>query len=632
MRITQSATHRRLLTAASLVLLAGITFLIYSNTLDSPFEFDDTEKITENPAIRMTELSWEGIKTAVLGSRPKSRPLPNISFALNFYMGRYNVIGYHLTNIFIHLAAGLLLFFLVRLTLRSFAPPTGTRSWPAPGWLAFFASLLWLVQPVNTQAVTYTVQRMASMAALFFILSLFLYAWGRVQWRARGKLTLAAALAFSGCVLSGTCAILSKENAAMLPIIILLYEWFFFQDLSVSIPKRQILWIVGVILIFSVIAICYLGVNPLDRILNGYTQQEFTLPERVMTEWRVIIYYVSLFFYPHSVRLILDHDYPLSYSLAEPGTTLFCLGAVFALIMLCIYLARRHRFLAFCLAWFLATLVIESSVIGLDTIFEHRTYLPFMLFMAGGAYLALGYIRPTKAAIIGLCMVALVFSIWTWQRNTIWQSPIDLWTDNVHKSPNDPRPHGSLGMAHLDRTYNDADQVDRAIHHCKTALALGSGTQWRVKYKWSVLYNLGDALRRKGQVDQAVAYYLQVLEIKPMHTKARINLASILIQKQRYSDALAHLEPVLSAESNAEAHVNAGVAFAHINRIDEAVFHFRKALIIHPDIAETHNNLGVLLIQKGDLQAAQSHFKTALRLRPEYGNARQNLEKLRTLE
>src|SRR6056297_2750511 len=616
MTITQSAIHRRFLTATSLILLAGTVLLVYSNTLKSPFVFDDCYKILENKAIRMTEASWGGIKTAALESQPKTRPLPNISFALNYYMGRYNVFGYHLTNILIHFATGLLLFFMVRITLIKFGPPAGSRPLAKPECIAFFAGLLWLVQPINTQAVTYTVQRMASMAAFFYILSLFLYVWGRSRWRAQGKIRPVAVLALSGCLIAGLCALVSKQNAAMLPIIILLYEWFFFQDRRITLSKKQSGWIIGGLAVFGGIVLLYLGGNPIDRILDDYARQNFTLPERVMTEWRVVIYYITLLFYPHPIRLMLDYDYPLSISPAQPATTLLCLGALVALIMLCIYLARWHRLLAFCLVWFLANMMIESSIIGLEIIYEHRTYLPFMLLIVGGTYLVLNYARPAKMALASLCIIAVTFSIWTYQRNTVWKDRIDFWTDNALKAPREFRPHTNLA-----RALHDAGRIDAAIDQYRKSLTLASDHA-------DTLNNLGNALKCKGRIDKAITCYMGALEIDPKQIRARINMAAIMIQKQRYSVALSYLSPIIKEKSNAEAHLNAGTALANMDRIDEAISHFKKALDIHPDIAETHNNLGVMLVQKGDLRAARDHFKTALRLKPGYKSAKQNLKKI----
>ena len=616
MSINRFTPYRPFLTAAGIMLLIAVVWLIYSNTLNAPFVFDDHGYITEDPAIRMTDLSWENIKKAALEGRPKNRLVPNISFAVNFYMGHYHVFGYHLTNIMIHLASGLVLFFLVRLTLARFGPPAGTNPWATPGTIAFFAALIWLVQPVNTQAVTYLVQRMTSLMVFFYILSLFLYAWARSRWQDNGRLTPTALASLVGCGLAGLFAVLSKENAGMLPIMILVYEWFFFQELRINLSKRQILWAIGITAVFIAISLLYLGADPLERILKAYTRREFTLSERVMTEWRVVIYYITLFFYPHPARLILDHDYPLSIAPTHPATTLVCLAALIALAGLTIYMARRHQVIAFCLLWFLANLVIESSVVGIEIIYEHRTYLPFMFLIAGGVYLALYHGRWQKFTIAGLCIIALIFSVWAYQRNTIWQSRVDFWADNAKKAPNDFRPHHDLGAA-----FYDAGQMNPAIGQYRKALALKPGHT-------DTLNNLGNAFKRKGQINKATAYYNRAIKTNPRHTKARINLAGALIEQGRYKTALAHLNQVLSRGPNAEAHVNAGAALAHMNRLDDAIKHFKKALALHPDIAETHNNLGVLLIQKGDFEAAKNHFKAALRLRADYAGARQNLEKL----
>lgn len=168
MTISHSAeTSPRCLIAASLLLLAVIVCIIYSNTFTVPFVFDDRINITRVPAMHMTELSWENIKTAVQEAHSEYRPLPNISFALNHYFHGLNVTGYHMVNISLHLMAGLFLFLFVRQTLLIHGLPQKPGYTISPEVLAFSAALIWIVNPVNTRAVTYIVQRMTSMAALF---------------------------------------------------------------------------------------------------------------------------------------------------------------------------------------------------------------------------------------------------------------------------------------------------------------------------------------------------------------------------------------------------------------------------------------------------------------------------------
>jgi tetratricopeptide (TPR) repeat protein len=218
--MTQDTSSTKFYTTHILLLLSimlAFGAMVYSNTFDSPLIFDDEFFIVNDHAIRMTELSWNSIKTAALEGKPAHRYLPNISLAINYYFGRLNPFGYHLVNLILHLLSGVCLFFFLRLTLRaSIKKPKaliiistqcnrrggvyprpqreGIKPSPTmdamiteafdyktnPDIIAFFASLLWIVQPVGTQAVTYICQRMASMVALFYILSLLLYVKGRM--------------------------------------------------------------------------------------------------------------------------------------------------------------------------------------------------------------------------------------------------------------------------------------------------------------------------------------------------------------------------------------------------------------------------------------------------------------------
>jgi len=160
-----------------LVSLVVLAFLIYSNTLGSPFVFDDAPNIQENPHIRLTKLTLEGIKNAGLQNSSSNRPVANISFALNYYFHQYHVLGYHLVNILIHAAAGFFLYLLVKTTMNL---PSLRSRYGSHEWIPLFTVLIWLVHPIQTQSVTYIVQRMNSIAAMFYVLSLLLYAKARL--------------------------------------------------------------------------------------------------------------------------------------------------------------------------------------------------------------------------------------------------------------------------------------------------------------------------------------------------------------------------------------------------------------------------------------------------------------------
>ncbi|MDH3360000.1 MAG: hypothetical protein OEL55_03940, partial [Desulfobulbaceae bacterium] len=360
----------------SMVLLALAVFMAYANSLDGKFVFDDS-RIYNNTNLRITSLDWASLRQVVVKSQPASRPVANLSFAFNYYLHGYSVKGYHLVNITIHLFTGWLLYLLLVATMQAQARH-GHEQLAGPEslryeWLAFFAALLWLVHPLQTQSVSYTVQRMNSMAAMFYLASLWCYVRGRMNdERVRKILLLAASVVF------GLLALGSKETSATLPIFVFLYEWYFLQDLDMGWLKRRLPVLGLVVVVFVGVAILFLGPHPLDIIFGSCWSRSFTLPQRLMTEMRVIFLYLGLLVFPHPSRLTLDHNLFVSTSFLHPVTTLFAAVGLVAMICLVVWSARRHRLLSFAILWFLGNLLIESSVIGLEIVFEHRLYLPSM--------------------------------------------------------------------------------------------------------------------------------------------------------------------------------------------------------------------------------------------------------------
>ncbi len=628
--IPDEQKHNFAWTLLCISLLLIIGSIIYSNTLHSPFVFDDDVFILNDKNIRMTELTVESLADAAFKGRPRHRLLPNISFAVNYYLGQYQEFGYHILNIIIHLLTGVLLFLFIKATLKTETWRTGKPDYPLI--VPFFAAMIWLVHPVNTQAVTYICQRMTSLVAMFYILSILFYVYGRIYLRSGLSLGLnpglranphhytKAFLLFSGCFLSGVCAVASKENAGVLPLFIILYEWFFFQDLKPVRTNKKLFLIICGLILFGIITILYLGENPVDRILRSYSYRDFTLPQRVLTEFRVVIYYISLFLFSFPKRMNLEHDYPLSLSLMDQGTTILSLVAITTLICFAICFAKKNRLMAFCTIWFFGNLLIESSVIGIEIIFEHRTYLPFMMVSLLFTLIISRHIKARWMGIGILCATTAIFAMWTFQRNVTWQNGIIFFTDCVIKSPNKFRPHNNLGVA-----LYDANQFQSAIDHYKKALQVDPGS----RYAEDTIFNIGSAELKSNNVQKAIPYFFRVLQLDPNHDQALNNLGNAFIHLKQYNKAIHYFSKVLEIDNqHVEAHTNIGVALTHLNRIDEAIDHYKTALELYPFHAETHNNLGVLLIHKNRLTQARHHFNKALQLNPDYMSAKNNLEKL----
>ena len=583
-------------------------FLIYSNTLNVPFHFDDKQNIVENPNIRLTGLTLKDITRACFKTACPNRPIANLSFALNYYFHQYNnVAGYHAINIVIHIITGILLYFFIKTTL---CIPSLRSRYKSPSSIALFAALIWLVHPVQTQSVTYIVQRMNSMAAMFYILSFLLYVKGRLV-----KENQKAWPWFAGCALAGLLALGSKETAATLPFFILVYEWYFFQDLSKAWLKRSIPYVVCAFVIFGLLAFAYMGLNPLERILSGYEHRDFTLYQRVLTQFRVVIYYVSLLIYPHPSRLNLDHDIGLSYSLIDPITTLVSIAAVLAMVGLAFYIVRKNRLISFSILWFFGNLLIESSVIALEIMFEHRLYLPSMFACLMAVTLAYQCKIPDWLRAGLLCVIIAVFSYWTYERNHVWIDDVALWKDCAQKSKGKARPHNNLGHALAEQ-----GKLDEAIVHYYEAI--------RLKPDYVKAHNnLGVALDQQGKVEEAIAHFTEALRIKPEDVEAHNNLGNALARQGKVKEAIAHyLQALRINPACAETHSNLGILLAWQGDLDGAVNHFSVAVRIKPDFAKAHYNLGLGLAMQGKLDEAISHYSEALRINPNFRKAHRELQ------
>jgi tetratricopeptide (TPR) repeat protein len=596
-------------TAAIFLCFAILGFLLYSNTFESPFVFDDNRKIVENESIRITELSAANLIDTAFGKQsPKTRPFGNVTFALNYYFHQYNVEGYHLVNIVIHILAAIFLFIFVQTTLKL---PSLKTEVDHTFMVAFFTALLWMVHPIQSQSVTYIVQRMNSMAALFYILAFWFYVKGRLAVQPGRKWGW-----FGSAALAWIFALGSKQNAATLPFFIFLYEWYFFQDLSPKWFKSSLKYIIAVAIIFAVVAFLYLGTDPLEKFskLQDFYHGEFTLTERALTQTRVVVYYLSLIFFPHPARLNLDYDFSLSHSLLNPMTTLFSLIFIIGLISLACYLSKRERLISFCILWFFGNLLIESSIIPLAIIFEHRTYLPSMMvylimILLGDRFVRIDWLK------IGLaCVVIVVFSFWTYQRNQVWESEFSLWSDVIKKSPNKARPHLNLGIM-----FSRLGKTDTAITHFDKALQLNH------RYA-KAHFNLGAEMERQGNDADAVKHYHEAIKIEPNYIKAHNNLGLLLARTGRIEEAFQHYSRILNFNPEyAPAHLNWGVAQADLGKFSQAIAHFEQALKIDPNYADAYYNLAIVLEKQGKINDAIDHYATALEKNPAKAEAHFNL-------
>ncbi|MFO7607382.1 MAG: tetratricopeptide repeat protein, partial [Desulfurivibrionaceae bacterium] len=495
---------------------------------------------------------------------------------------------------------------------------------------ALAAALLWFVNPVQIQSVTYIVQRMNSMAAMFYVLSLWLYMRGRLTSSARaGRVWLAGAAG------AGLCALGSKEIAATLPLLIFLCEWYFIQVLSRAWLKRALPLILALAGLFLFIVFFHLGADPLAAIQGTYRYREFSLAERLLTELRVVVFYLSLFFYPAPQRLNLDHHFALSGSLLEPVATLLAGFLIVFLAGAAILGARRGSpaaakderrqpdsarlilLFSFALAWFLLNLLIESTVIGLEIVFEHRLYLPSMFLALPLVATAHRLIEPAWLKTGALTLLLLAGSAWTVERNELWRDPIALWTDSAAKSPGKARTHNNLAVV----LWEDG-QLARAEFEAGEAIRLDPDDV-------NAFNCLGNIYKDQGRLAQAVRAYRNALRLEPASVDAYIGLANIAAAQGRLGEAADLLDKGLALEPrNLRVQVNLASVYAMRGMSTRAIAGFEAAVRLSPENPDIQYNLGLAYAETGRTGEALVALRTAIRLDPADREAARKISEL----
>jgi hypothetical protein len=368
--------HLQHVVAAGLII--GVALAAYSNSFSVPFYFDDRFNILENRDVQIKVLTWDQVEQLIKNTYKESiRVFSYFTLALNYYFGGVNVFGYHLVNFIIHVASGIFLYWFLMLTFT--LPHLKEKYGRISYRVALFGSLIFIAHPIQTQSVTYIVQRMASMAGMFYLLTMVLYIKGRLV------SGLVRHVYFLGMALSYLLGVFSKENVAILPLFIALYEFYFFQNLDLSPRgKKVLIFLTGVLLGLLAFGFMIWGKRYIDLTIEGYQYYTFTLSERVLTQFRVVLYYLTLLIYPNPSRLNLDYDFPISRTIFDPPTTILSIFIITGLIGYSFWVAKKRPVLSFFILWYFGNLVIESSFFPLEMVFEHRLYLPsvgpFVLF------------------------------------------------------------------------------------------------------------------------------------------------------------------------------------------------------------------------------------------------------------
>jgi protein O-mannosyl-transferase len=472
----------------SLALILSLTILIYQFGLHGPYIFDDHVNIVDNPPVLIQQFSTTKL-IAAASSFPGSgdrlaRPVSMLSFALNHYFTGLDPYWFKLTNLLIHCLNGIMIFFLIRIWLQIIDKCDNVSTWLSRNdWIALATTTAWLVHPINLPSVLYIVQRMSSLATFFCLLGMLLYTVGRLRIMSckRGGFILIAIGLLGGT----TFAFYSKENGALLPLLIFILEWTLFRFATPTRIAQQTL-ITLYILILAVpllVAVFFLISDP-QWFYSYYSFREFNIEERVLTEFRVLWFYLKQLILPRESDFSLFHDdIVISSGLLSPWTTIISAFGIFGLLGLAFFSKSKQPVLAFGILFFFAGHAMESTILPLELIYEHRNYLPgigiiFILFY----YLLKTQIRLRNLNLGAFFAVVLTisFSYTTIVRSQNWESITQLVFTNLKHHPNSSRwQHEAGRVLFLASTSEEAPQKkemleNRAIEHINKSAALGS--------------------------------------------------------------------------------------------------------------------------------------------------------------
>ncbi len=611
--------------------LAGAAFLVYCNTFGVPFLFDDNSSIRDNPTIRSITTAWWPPATG--GQTVSGRPFLNLTLALNYAVSGTAVWSYHVLNLLIHAAAGCTLFGIVRRTLVR--PGLAERFGQDTVWLAGTVALLWTLHPLQTESVTYVIQRAESLVSLLYLLTLWCFIRSVEPGAAKGW----AWRAWAACLLG----MASKEVMVTAPVLVAFYDRAFVAGSWREVWARRGRFHLALAATWLLLAWLVLGTG--GRGGTAGFGGEISPWAYALTQTGAVVHYLRLVFWPQP--LVFDYGTTLAVGWGDvwwQTLLLLPLGAA------SLWAAWRGRAAGYLGVFFFVVLAPSSSFVPVvtQTMSEHRVYLALaavVTLLVAGLYATWG-----RKSLAVFAVVAVGLGAATVRRNHDYRTELAIWEDTVIKQPGNARALASLGAIHLEagRLEEARAALEEAVRVAPRSATVQNnlGNVWMKSGHWKAaaecfqqalvlkpddpfaLNNLGNALLQLGRSPEAITQFEAALRAKPDFAEPRFNLANTLAQFGRFTDAAPHYAELLRIRpEDAEAHSNYGDVLMSLGRGPEAITQFEAAVKLKPGSAELQNNLGAALARAGKPAEALKHFEEAVRLKPDFAEARANAER-----
>ncbi|HEY8994578.1 MAG TPA: tetratricopeptide repeat protein [Lacunisphaera sp.] len=576
-------------------------FGVYFPSLGGPFVFDDIPAVVQNTTIRdLTDLE-QVLSPPAEGAGIDSRPVVNLSLALDYAAAGLDPRSFRLTNVTLHVFGALALFGLVRrtLTLPSIPERWSRASLP----VAWSTALLWTAHPLQTETVICVIQRTEGLVSFWYLC--MLYCFVRAVEPAGDRRWLV--IAWASCLLG----MASKEVMVTAPFIAFLYDRTFVTGSFREAWRAHWRWYTAFAATWLLLA--WLVTNSgADRGGTAGYGQGVSAWTYLLTQARAITLYLKLSLWPHP--LVLDYGAWLAPGLRVVLGEFLFIATLFGAT---IYAVVRHPRVGFLGACFFGILAPSSSVYPLvsQTIAEHRMHLPLA---AALVLLMLGVFRlPMRMAMLSALVLATAAAVGTVRRGADYSTELTLWTDVVDKSPSNPWARYNLGQVHFRAgRFADAERENRAVIVLMPSHADGH-------------FALGMALERQGRWAEAAVSYQKALELKPQIAEWHFRLGLMLLHLGKPAEAIPHFAETLRQQpAHGDAEGNWGAALYQLGRPADAVPHFERVLALHPNSVEARYNLALLLLQAGRPEAALPHLEAAAKLAPHDQEILGNLQRV----
>jgi tetratricopeptide (TPR) repeat protein len=584
----QTALHRRARAAA--LLIAAAALVAYGNTFNVPFIFDGVSGIADNASIRKL---WPllGALHPPPGTSLAGRPIANLTFAIDYAISGENTWSYQVVNLLIHILGGIVLFGVARRALVG--PMMDARFGRDAMALALVIALLWLLHPLQTEAVTYTVQRVESLMGLFYLLTLYFVA--RAADSSHPGAWGAAAVAACGLGMG------TKEVMVTAPVMVLLFDRTFFAGgFREALNKRPRLYMA---LAATWIPLAVLAWGSASRQGSAGFETALRPADYWLEQFEAITRYLRLSLWPST--LVFDYG-----TVLPDGGIPLLLSFAFVVVLAALSAVGLWRWpaLGFLGAWFFGILMPTTVVpVATQTVAEHRMYLPIaapLALVVIAAYSAMGARRLPFFAIPAAALCFLTVG-----RNATYRSATALWEDTVSKMPGNARAHCSLGLA----LAAIPGAAPRAIAEYEEAL--------RLHPDYAAAHNdLGVVLEDlPGRLGDATGHFREAVRLRPAFAEAHANLGRLLASAGQADGAIPELEAALRLDpGSATTQFYMGNALAQTGRPDDAIRHYREALRLHAQFPEANNNLGVVLFRNGRPEEGMRRIRTAILMDPSF--------------